>query len=92
MSIYTTLFTVAIPVKCTSEFREPFEATMYIRNKASWYVARNYAAIIGNFLPTFQDKLLVPSSGDNNSKERSRFLAQKMNPIGRPEKSVRNDQ
>jgi len=92
MSMYTSLFTVAIPVNYTSEFREPFEATMYIRKKASWYVVRNYAASIGNFLPTFRDKLLVPSSGENNSKERSRFLAQKIMLIGCTEKSVRNDQ
>jgi len=54
-------------------------------NKASCYVARNYAASIGNFLPTFRDKLLVPSWGEDNSKERSRFLAQNMKPIGCPE-------
>ena len=38
----------------------------------------NYAAGGGNFLPTFQDTLLVPSSGV------------KMGPLGSPETSVRN--
>jgi len=55
-------------------------------------VVSNYAASIGDFLTTFEDKLLVPSSAENNSKERSRFLAQKIMPIGCTEKSVRNDQ
>ena len=31
MSMYIYLFTVAIPVKYANEFRELFEATMYIR-------------------------------------------------------------
>jgi hypothetical protein len=92
MSVYTYLFTVAIPVNYTSEFLEPFEAAMYTRNNKNCYVARNYAASIDNFLPTFRNKLLVPSSGKNNSKERSRFLAPKMKPISCPEKSVRNYQ
>jgi hypothetical protein len=90
--MYTSLFTVAIPVNYNSEFWEPFEAIMYIRNKVSCYLARNYAASIDNILPRFRSKVLVPSSGKNNSKERSRFLAQKMKPIGCPEKSVRKDQ
>jgi len=92
MSMYTSLSTVSISVNYTSEFWEPFEAAMYIRNKESCYVARNYVASIDSFLPTFRNKLLVPSSGENNSKERSRFLAQKMKPIGCPEKSVRKGQ
>ena len=32
MSMYISLFTVAIPGNCTSEFRELSEATMYIRD------------------------------------------------------------
>jgi hypothetical protein len=31
MSMYISLFTVAIPINYTSEFQEIFEATMYIR-------------------------------------------------------------
>jgi len=30
----------------------------------------NYAASSGNFLPTFRDKLSIPSSGVNNPKEK----------------------
>jgi hypothetical protein len=69
--MYTSLFTAAIRVNYTSEFREPFEASMYIRNETSCYVASNYAANIGNLLAMFRDKLFVPSSGKNDSKERS---------------------
>jgi hypothetical protein len=39
MSLYSSLFTVAIPENCTSEFREIFEATMQVEVAAYMYFA-----------------------------------------------------